>query len=609
MVSSSTEILNALRLHHEDDLARTVLDVCSQADQNLKAIDRRLTRQSRSKALGGLLRRLRRASRRICAVDSTTLTERLWQKALALFARQLSRVAVRVVLDQVCDTLDELRLDEVHWQSRLSRPIRHFIESSPISWVQGIRAQLLRDDSHLSVPPSQVLPAISSLLKQRHRGELEDKVTQIRQFSSELLVFLCSASRICRRLDSVDSFPDGAEPLNLSTSVRDLFALLSDSYQATELNQYTMSQFDSFKTLGMLDSSTVNCLDELPLWRSRLCDRRAPLQRPNHIRRYWLHYTVGFGASLALASKVQHHQVEIADKFRSVRLSVVEFFREQLWLPLRHVLGQVFSRDYGQQSLASLQDDLNAEQRALSTMLRSFAERHPQSVPSGDHSGDPLQTMHAVQEAADRGDMSLVMDNYTNEVQTPKWNIAFGSLLENFMIQVQKLKVDGLGTQADVTRVMDANEINFQLLATLPALALSWSTLSLVRSVIVRTPVHRQIRTRLRQALHDLQHAHIDAQVQSTPSQPSQPQSPHAQTTNDQISMAEQHGHLVWRLHRFRCAVEQCRLAGLIDSLGLELLRDDISRVSGLDVENHQISEAQRLVFDRWQLAYGWQMK
>ncbi|KAJ1918029.1 Nuclear control of ATPase protein 2 [Mycoemilia scoparia] len=73
-----------------------------------------------------------------------------------------------------------------------------------------------------------------------------------------------------------------------------------------------------------------------------------------------------------------------------------------------------------------------------------------------------------------RGDLTDIMQHYTQEIQNPIRNVIFGDLVEAMLIQIQKVKVDaGLALSA-MDKLLKANELNFLVLAILPAIGIGY---------------------------------------------------------------------------------------------------------------------------------------
>ncbi|GAB2265836.1 Protein dgs1, mitochondrial [Dionaea muscipula] len=88
--------------------------------------------------------------------------------------------------------------------------------------------------------------------------------------------------------------------------------------------------------------------------------------------------------------------------------------------------------------------------------------------------------------ASDQEMLEVVMVRYEKELMHPIQNLLGGELVRALLIQVQKLKLDIETAMLELDQILKANEINFAILAALPAFFLSLLLLMLVRSWIMQ---------------------------------------------------------------------------------------------------------------------------
>ncbi|KAF6164128.1 hypothetical protein GIB67_017712 [Kingdonia uniflora] len=74
------------------------------------------------------------------------------------------------------------------------------------------------------------------------------------------------------------------------------------------------------------------------------------------------------------------------------------------------------------------------------------------------------------------------MNRYKKEVEHPIQNRLGGELVCALLIHIQKLKLDTKTAMLELNQILKANEINFVMLATLPAFFLSLILLMFVRT-------------------------------------------------------------------------------------------------------------------------------
>ncbi|XP_028552898.1 protein DGS1, mitochondrial isoform X3 [Dendrobium catenatum] len=82
--------------------------------------------------------------------------------------------------------------------------------------------------------------------------------------------------------------------------------------------------------------------------------------------------------------------------------------------------------------------------------------------------------------------MEIVMSRYEKEVMHPLQNLIGGELARAMLIQIQKLKLDLETAMLELDQILKANEINFAVLAALPAFFISIILLYLVRTWVLQ---------------------------------------------------------------------------------------------------------------------------
>nr|XP_029149603.1 protein DGS1, mitochondrial isoform X2 [Arachis hypogaea] len=99
--------------------------------------------------------------------------------------------------------------------------------------------------------------------------------------------------------------------------------------------------------------------------------------------------------------------------------------------------------------------------------------------------------------ASDQEMLEIVMSRYEKEIRHPIQNFIGGKLAEALLIQIQKLKLDIETAMLELDQILRANEINFAILAALPAFILSLLLIMLVRTWLKQLYLFRRQMTRL----------------------------------------------------------------------------------------------------------------
>ncbi|KAK3205376.1 hypothetical protein Dsin_019422 [Dipteronia sinensis] len=196
-------------------------------------------------------------------------------------------------------------------------------------------------------------------------------------------------------------------------------------------------------------------------------------QKPRKMTLYWIHYTCGaIGISACSIWLVRHSSLmgspDLENWIREAKDSTLGFFSDHVEQPLLSIRDELFEtfrkRHKGMMDLEEVQLTSNS----LHRMLLAFSEHTKgQKFPVN---------------ASDQELLEIVMSRYEKELMHPIQNLLSGELARALLIQVQKLKLDIETAMLELNQILRANEINFAILAALPAFFLSLFLLMLVRA-------------------------------------------------------------------------------------------------------------------------------
>ena len=85
-----------------------------------------------------------------------------------------------------------------------------------------------------------------------------------------------------------------------------------------------------------------------------------------------------------------------------------------------------------------------------------------------------LLTTQALAQQARQGDLALILNHYEQDLKSPIRGLLMGDLVRLVLIQVQRSKVDLETAMLALDKLLKSNELNFELLAVLPVVALLW---------------------------------------------------------------------------------------------------------------------------------------
>ena len=242
--------------------------------------------------------------------------------------------------------------------------------------------------------------------------------------------------------------------------------------------------------LPLLEDSILG-LEELSEWFQQ---QLQPLKKPSHLQRHWLRY-ISLSVAAAVGGELLYrHRARIAAYTVNTYSSLSRFSQEHLLEPLANIYTSVFSTFHNRSMLASAAENLRQSQDVLTGMLADYGKQR--GVPERE-----VASMAAAQ------DMTVIMDDYRRDMQHPWRSLLLGDLLRQFLIQVQQVKVSGEAAMVTMDQLLSANNINFNILATIPAVIAGLLLVYTVRDVVVRvvmrgsdlTSVFEAVRRRMRE--------------------------------------------------------------------------------------------------------------
>ena len=226
----------------------------------------------------------------------------------------------------------------------------------------------------------------------------------------------------------------------------------------------------SFPTSLALLEDCILGIDELKEW---FTAHLAPLRKPSHLQRHWLRYAALTLTTLLTSRVLYKHRASISSHVENTYASLSLFAKDHLIEPVTSIYQSVFSTFQHRSTLSAVSDQLRESEAVLAGMLKDYGEKR--HLPP-----------HELVGLAQSGDMSLVMRDYREGIQRPFYSLAFHDLLQQFLIQVQQVKVSGEEAMVTMDQILSANAINFNILATIPAVLLGLGLVWAMRDGVVR---------------------------------------------------------------------------------------------------------------------------
>jgi len=147
---------------------------------------------------------------------------------------------------------------------------------------------------------------------------------------------------------------------------------------------------------------------------------------------------------------------DLDDWIRKGKDSIIAFWKEHVELPLLSIRNELFETFRRRHKSVVQLEEVQLTANSLHRMLRDFSELTTgRKLPEG---------------ASEQEMMEIMMGRYEKEVIHPLQNLLGGELARALLIQIQKLKLDIETVMLGLDQILKANEINFAMLAALPAL-------------------------------------------------------------------------------------------------------------------------------------------
>ncbi|XP_050237143.1 protein DGS1, mitochondrial [Mercurialis annua] len=206
---------------------------------------------------------------------------------------------------------------------------------------------------------------------------------------------------------------------------------------------------------------------------SYISDIVAKHQKPKKVTQYWVRYTCGaVGLSVCSMWLIKHSRLvgspDIDNWIREAKESTVSFFSDHVEQPLLSIRDELFDTFRKRHKGVMEVEEVQLTAKSLHRMLMAFTEQTKgQKVPEN---------------ASEQELLEIVMNRYEKELMHPIQNLLSGELARGLLIQVQKLKLDIETAMLELDQILKANEINFAVLAALPAFFLSLLLLMVVRA-------------------------------------------------------------------------------------------------------------------------------
>ncbi|KAF9621114.1 hypothetical protein IFM89_016608 [Coptis chinensis] len=196
-------------------------------------------------------------------------------------------------------------------------------------------------------------------------------------------------------------------------------------------------------------------------------------RKPRKMTRYWFRYTCGaVGLSVCSVWLLRHSSLmgssDIENWIREARESTISFWNDHVEQPILSIRDELFETFRRRHKGVMEVEEVQLTANSLHRMLVAFSEQ------TGEQ--------HLPENASDQAMLEIVMARYEKDLMHPMKNLLGGEIARALLIQIQKLKLDIETAMLELGQILKANEINFAILAALPAFFLSLILLMLIRA-------------------------------------------------------------------------------------------------------------------------------
>ncbi|KAL0485704.1 nuclear control of ATPase protein [Acrasis kona] len=181
---------------------------------------------------------------------------------------------------------------------------------------------------------------------------------------------------------------------------------------------------------------------------------------PGHFRRNWVKYVGASVVAGVLGRTAYNNRDAIINTLFDVREATIRFGEQYVVNPLSNIYSVI---RYDKHSiLLTDPQGLESSITSLENMMTQYAS---------DHSLKSL-SVEEVKNLARMGDLSIIMRNYEAQIKHPIYNVLFGDVARIMLVQLQKQRVDLERALVAMDKLLRSNEINFEMIALMPAVLL-----------------------------------------------------------------------------------------------------------------------------------------
>ncbi|XP_068641616.1 protein DGS1, mitochondrial-like isoform X2 [Aristolochia californica] len=287
-----------------------------------------------------------------------------------------------------------------------------------------------------------------------------------------LPMFLITINNLFSKLEASIGHPQSNIKNSFSVPVDENKSLYLQLEKLPEINQ-GRSQWTDFEVRDAINSVYKN-LQRLDSYLSILVSK---YQKPRRMTLYWLPYTCGaVGLSVCSVWLLRRSSLmgspDIDNWIHEAKESTVSFWKNHVEQPIISIRDELFETFRARHKGVMELEEVRLTADSLHKMLLGFSKQ--------------TEGVEFPEDTSDQAMLEIVMARYEKELMHPIKSFLGGEIVRAFLIQIQKLKLDIETVMLELDQILKANEINFAVLAALPAFILCLLLIMLTRAWIIR---------------------------------------------------------------------------------------------------------------------------
>lgn len=392
---------------------------------------------------------------------------------LARACISLNELLFHILLCQLEQTNEQLEF----WTERSDNLVNYYIEKGPFEWIyESIMSffKMFSMKQHKKKRKKKYPIQVSSV------HQLEEIKSKIISLEREIAAHLGRLRR-----------------MNAAFSTIELKDLESHISKCIQNNIYFIEAITKIPTK---QGSFEECCDSIIKYQDFVTKKLKETSPPNILRRNWLKITI-FGIGISIGGYFLYkHRNECNQWIRTTMNSLKEFTIDHVVKPAKNILNIVIKHH----TMSIFNPvELQTSKESLKVMLEDIGKDLNKNMSEED--------LKILEEKAKNFETSIFSKQLENEIRKPLKSLITGNLLRMLLIQSHRLKLDVLRIMEELDTILKQNQINFDIMATIPVIIFLGGMTYYVRNIYkqygITTKAYSNIVKHLRDVERILNHS------------------------------------------------------------------------------------------------------